>query len=310
MNGKQLTERLVKSTLFLCAIFSIVLVLLIVGFLVFMSYPLLIDGVLHGIINAFNNTLISNGQEVLANAEGTVYLAAGGAGLAAAIGIPCAIYIAEYSDMRLRNFTKISMEVLDGFPSIVIGLIGFELLVIPHNRYTLTNFLETQFKLPQGTGCIFFGWIILLIMSFPVIATLTEDALRAVPQELREASLGLGATKWQTTRYVSLPNASSRIVTAILLAFAAAMGEMVAINYVLVGTFTTAELNNLFLGLNPMPTTRTLSILMEQSYKSTLDGAGPPDASVYSLGVILFAIIALIIIASRRILSNQGKTTE
>ena len=95
-------------------------------------------------------------------------------------------------------------------------------------------------------------WIILMIMSFPVIATISEDALRAVPQDLREASLGLGATKWQTTRYVSLPNASSRIVTAILLAFAAAMGEMVAINYVLVGTFTTAELNNLFLGLNPI----------------------------------------------------------
>ena len=69
-----------------------------------------------------------------------------------------------------------------------------------------------------------------MIMSFPIIATISEDALRAVPQDLREASLGIGATKWQTTKEVLIPSAMPKILTSILLAIAAAMGEMVALS--------------------------------------------------------------------------------
>jgi phosphate transport system permease protein len=311
MSSKKLKEKTVKAILFLCAAFSIVLVLSIVGFLGFKSFPMLISMLSHGLVGGFYSPDIGNGLIVLSAADATVYLAAGATMLAAIIGIPCAIYMAEFSGMRLRNFTKTSLEVLDGFPSIVIGLlIGYELLVTPTNRYTFTNFLVKQFKLTQGSGCIFFGWLILLVMSFPVIATLSEDALRAVPNDLREASLGLGATRWQTTRHVLFPSASPRIITSVLLALAAAMGEMVALSWVLVGTVPTTLLLNPILIFNPMFKAQTLSIVMERTYLGALDATSTPGAGAYAVGFILFVMIGTINVASRMILANRGKTME
>jgi len=310
MDSKQLKEKTVKIILFLCASFSIILVLSIVGFLLYQGSPALGSLVLHGIIN-FDWNFIGTGRAVLAQIDGTVYIALGAAIVSAAIGIPCAIYMAEFADMRLRNFTKTSLEVLDGFPSIVIGLlIGWELLILPRSKYSFTGFLITNFGLVPGNGCILFAWLVLLIMSYPIIATISEDALRAVPNDLREASLGLGATKWQTTRYVLIPNATPRILTSILLALAAAMGEMVAISYVLWGTVPTALLYNPLMVLNPMVKTWTLSMNMESSYIGALDATGNPGAGPYALGCILFIMIGLVNIASRILLSNRGKVME
>ena len=81
-------------------------------------------------------------------------------------------------------------------------------------------------------------------MSFPEIATISEDALRAVPNDLREASLGIGATKWQTVKEVLVPSAMPRILILFLLALAAAMGEMVAIQWVVGGTVSSALFNS------------------------------------------------------------------
>lgn len=310
MTSKQLKEKTIKMTLFLCAGFSILLVLSIVGFLLYMGYPDITGLALHGILG-FTTSDIGSGRAVLADTEGTVDLAIGAAILAAAVGIPCAIYMAEFAGMKLRNFTKTSLEVLDGFPSIVIGLlIGYELLVSPTSKYSLTGFLMAHFGLVQNNGCILFGWLILLIMSFPVIATISEDALRAVPQDLREASLGLGATKWQTTRHVLLPSAKSRIFTSVLLALAAAMGEMVALQYVLLGTVPTALLFNPSLILDPFIKTGTLSIVMEQTYIGNLDASGPPGPGAYAAGCILLVMIGAVNIISRLLLANRGKVVE
>ena len=72
----------------------------------------------------------------------TIYVALGATVLAVVVGLPCAIYMAEFSDMRLRNITKTSLEVLDGFPSIVIGVVGWELLSNPSSKYSLNVFLS------------------------------------------------------------------------------------------------------------------------------------------------------------------------
>jgi len=308
MNSKQLKEKTIKSTLFLCACFSIVVVFFIVGFLLYLGYPALSQLFLHG-ISQFNWPSAGQGPVVLDDAAGTLDTAIGAAALSAAIGIPCAIYMAEFAGMRLRNFTKTSLEVLDGFPSIVIGLlIGYELLVYPTNKYGLTGFLHTQFGLPQNQGCMLFGWLVLLVMSFPVIATLSEDALRAVPQDLREVSLGLGATRWQTTRHILLPSAQNRILTSIMLAMAAAMGEMVALSYVLNGTPTAALYNAPYLVLNPLTRTWTLTMNMESYYMSSLEGSSGPGSGPFALGCILFLMIGIANIVSRIVLT-RGKAT-
>jgi ABC-type phosphate transport system permease subunit len=310
MKGKLLKERLIKSSLFLCAAFSIVLVMFIFFFLVYRGYPAVMGFLLHGLnwFDQASNGEAGSGAIILANIDSTVYLAAGATALAVVIGLPVAIYMAEFSDMRLRNFTKTTMEVLDGFPSIVIGLAGFTLLAIPKNSYTFSGFLHAQ----AGwvfTGCDLYGWLILMVMSFPIIATISEDALRAVPQDLREASLGIGATKWQTTKEVLLPSAKPRILTSILLALAAAMGEMVALSFVLSGTITGSLITAPWTILNPLIVSNTLSINMEHSYLAALDGAGYPGPSVYFLGVSLFVMVGSVNIIMRRVLAGNTKTT-
>jgi len=308
VNSKLLKEKIVKTGLFSCAAFSILLVLAIIGYLAFMGGPAVIGFLMHG-TGAFNGLSVGPGNQVLIAMGSTVYLALGGTALAIAIGLPCAIYMAEFADMRLRNVTKTSLEVLDGFPSIVIGLIGWQLLVTPSTSYTFTYFLHTSSKM-EFEGCILFGWLILLVMSFPIIATISEDALRAVPNELREASLGLGATKWQTTREILLPSAMSRIATSILLSLAAAMGEMVALNWVLNGAIYQALMQSpSYLILNPLIQTQTLSIIMENGYSSAMDQTASPGPGIYALGFILFVMIGMVNIAARMALANQNKKT-
>ena len=269
---------MIKISLFLCAAFSIIVVLFIFGFLFDRCYPA-VEGVFSTGINWFNqgglNGVVGSGRLVVLYAESTVYLAAGATVLAVAVGVPCAIYMAEFSDMRIRNFTKTSLEALDGFPSIVIGLLGFALLVNPVSTYSFSGFLHAQAG-QVFEGCDLYGWLILLIMSYPVIATISEDALRAVPQELREASLGIGATRWQTTREVLLPSAMPRILIAILLALAAAMGEMVALHFVLNGTISSSLLTSPLTILNPLARTSTLSIIMETSLQRLAGWRRPP----------------------------------
>jgi phosphate transport system permease protein len=309
MSGKQLKERLVKYSLFLCAAFSIIIVFFIFFFMVYMGSHAVVGFFMNG-LNYFDQASIwENGQAgsglaILSNVDSTVYLAACATLLAVFIGLPCAIYMAEFSDMRLRNFTKTTLEVLDGFPSIVIGLLGFSLLCVPKNSYTFSGFLHSQ----AGwvfEGCDLYGWLILMIMAFPVIATISEDALRAVPHDLREASLGLGATRWQTTKEVLLPSAKPRILTSILLALAASMGEMVALAFVLNGTVPTLLLTKPWTILNPLIQSQTLSINMERSYLAALDGLGAPGPSVYFLGVALFVMIGAINIAIRVFLKTK-----
>jgi phosphate transport system permease protein len=310
VSGKKLKERIIESILFVCAAFSIIAVMSIIGYLLYMGYPTITSFFLHGIITAFNGSTVDSGLAIISDIDGTIYSAAGGTALAVLMGLPCAIYMAEFADMRFRNFTKTSMEVLDGFPSIAIGLIGWGFLASPQTKNTFTYFLG-HITSPPGnvSGCIFFAWLILMVMSFPVIATLSEDALRAVPQDLREASLGLGATKWQTTKEILLPYAKSRIVTSILLALAAAMGEMVAIQWVLRATVTSALYYNPVLILNPLINAHTLSIVMENSYVSVQESTANPGSSVYAVGFILFVMIGALNIAIRLFLANRNKQT-
>ncbi len=307
MKGKYLKEKIIKSILFVCAAFSIILVLAIIGYLAYLGAPAVIGFFLSGVA-VFNGTSIGPGNAVLDSMVTTVYLAGGATVLAVIVGLPCAIYMAEFSDMRIRNLTKTSLEVLDGFPSIVIGILGWAILATATtDRYTFTYFLLKTSKM-QFQGCILYAWLILLIMSFPIIATISEDALRSVSQDLREASLGLGATKWQTTKEVLLPSAMPRILTAVLLALAAGMGEMVAIYWVLGGTITPALVNSPSLLLfDPLVNSKTLSILMENGYTSALDSTSRPGPSIFAVGFILFVMIGIVNIVARRSLAGRSK---
>jgi phosphate transport system permease protein len=278
-NAKMLNESLIKAALFLCAISSIGIVFFIVAYMFYIGYPVIIQWFGRGFGGM--NPLIYN----------TLYVGIGGTSLGAVIGIPCAIYLAEFADMRIRNMIKPTLEVLNGFPSVVLGMVGFALVCFTVQRYTGGA---------SGTFyCILAAWIVLGIMSLPLITSVSEDSLRAVPQDQREASLGLGATKWQTTIRVLIPGAMSGILTALILALGNAIGETMAVLAV-IGVSSQPPIS-----LNPLVSSNVITAVIANGYEEVSWGSLSFDY-LFAAGFILFLMVILLNVAARTIVSTQN----
>ena len=148
-------------------------------------------------------------------------------GLAMAVSIPisllAALYLAEYARARLRFVAKPVLDLLAAMPSVVIGLWGV-LALVP-----LVQKIGARVGSPTTGYCVLAGGIVLAIMVFPFIIAVTQEVLRKVPLEGREASFALGATKWQTTKHVVLRAAYPGVLAAIVLGFSRAFGETMAV---------------------------------------------------------------------------------
>ena len=160
---------------------------------------------------------------------------------AAPLAILAALYTASFASRRMKEIIKPTIELLAGFPSVVIGF--FALLV-------LASFLQSVFHYDTRLNS-FVGGIAMGIAAIPIIFTITEDALTAVPRTFNEASLALGASRWQTAFFVVLPAATPGIFAAVLLGIGRVFGEtMIA----LMATGNAAQM-----GLNPFESVRTLA---------------------------------------------------
>jgi len=124
------------------------------------------------------------------------------------IGIAAGVYLAEFGRNRLGKLVRFTSDVLNGVPSIVVGLVAYSLVVIP-----------------QGHFSAFAGGVALAIMMIPTVTRTTEEMLLLVPQAVREAALGLGIPQWRTTVSITLASARAGIITGVMLAFARVAGE-------------------------------------------------------------------------------------
>src|ERR1700722_7182678 len=133
-------------------------------------------------------------------------------GIASVIGVPlgvgAGIYLAEFGQNRLGKVIRFTADVLNGVPSIVIGIVAFSIVVIYQRHFSALA-----------------GGVALAIMMFPTISRTTEEMLLLVPQALREAAYGLGIPRWRTTLSITLRTATSGVITGIMLAFARVAGE-------------------------------------------------------------------------------------
>jgi phosphate transport system permease protein len=146
-----------------------------------------------------------------------------------------AIYLAEYASPRLRAVANPLIDLLAGIPSVVYGVWGV-LTVVPlvgnHVGPLLNNWLGAVglFRSTNPTGYnVLSGGVVLAVMVFPIIIAVAQDVIRAAPQGLREASLALGATRWQTVRRVVLKRAWPGVMAAVVLGFSRAFGETMAV---------------------------------------------------------------------------------
>ncbi|MDB5027119.1 MAG: phosphate transporter permease [Candidatus Eremiobacteraeota bacterium] len=138
-------------------------------------------------------------------------------------GIAVGIFMAEIAPYRMTQILKPAIEVMVGIPSVVYGWLGLTLLV---------PLIRTHTSSPSGFG-LAAAAIVLAIMILPTVITLSEDAFRSLPAALKEGSLALGATRWQTITRVLLPSASSGLAVALILGIARAVGETLAIQMVI-----------------------------------------------------------------------------
>ena len=127
--------------------------------------------------------------------------------IAIPLGIGMAAFIAEYASPKLKNILKPTIEMLAAIPSVVIGFLG--IVLVGPGIANLGN-------LPNGLNALN-GAILLAVMALPTIITVAEDAIDAVPKTYKEASYGVGATKWQTLCFVIIPAAAPGIIAAVML---------------------------------------------------------------------------------------------
>jgi phosphate transport system permease protein len=150
---------------------------------------------------------------------GTLWVSLGAIAIAVPFGLATAIFMAEVASRRLRNILKPIIELLASIPSVVYGFFGLVVLV---------PLIQQLFKLDVGETALA-GSIVLGIMALPTIISVSEDAMQTTPRSLKEASLALGANKWQTIRRVIIPYSKSGITAGVILGIGRAIGETMAV---------------------------------------------------------------------------------
>lgn len=228
---------------------------------------------------------------ILTLVAGTLLVTAGAAVLAIPLGIACAVYLAEVASPLERELMKPVVELLAGVPSVVIGFFG---LVV------LNPFLARVFGLPNGLTALN-GALLLALMSLPTIISISEDALTAVPREHKEASLALGANRWQTVVRVILPAAFSGVSAAVMLGIGRAIGETMT---VVMATGNALQFpSGLLSSIRTM--TATLAIEMgEVAFNSTHYFA------LFAVGFVLFAMTFVLSLLADLFLHKAGEVAK
>jgi phosphate transport system permease protein len=186
------------------------------------------------------------------------------------LGITIAIYLSEYADRRIRSIFKPLLEILAAVPTVVYGF--FALTVV-------TPFFK-HFIPELGTFNALSAGIVMGIMIIPMVSSLSEDALFAVPKSLREASYGMGSTKFQTSFKVLVPAASSGIIVSVILAISRAIGETMIV------TIAAGQQPNLT--LNPLETVETITAYIVQVSLGDVPHGSIEYRTIFAAGLTLF----------------------
>jgi len=218
---------------------------------------------------------------------GSLLVTALAAVISVPLGVGCAVYIAEVANPRVKETLKIVVEMIAGIPSVVLGFIGI---------IVLSAWVKDFFNLPTGLTA-FTGAIMLAFMAVPTIATISEDAIYSVPREYKEASLAMGATRWQTIYRIIIPAATSGILAAALLGIGRVIGETMVVMMVCG--------NAPVIPKSIFEPVRTMTATIAAEMGETVRGGGHYSA-LFAIGVTLFAISFVINLAADIVVRRKG----
>jgi phosphate transport system permease protein len=288
IRGQRLKEKLIEKFFLLNGVLAILILGGIFALLFFKAYPAFQE---LGVIEFFGSTVwnptsFSKVQYgILSLINSSLMVTLGALLIAIPLGVACAAFLSDIASPKMREILKPAIEILAAIPSVVVGFLGI-VLVSP--------MISRVFGVSHGLTALN-GSILLAIMSLPTIISLSEDALRAVPRSYKEASLALGASRWQTLVRVSVPSALSGIIASIMLGMGRAIGETMT---VLMATGNAPALTFNFLEAIQTMTATIAIELGEVPYNTTHYYA------LFVIGLVLFAMTFVVNLISDLILQK------
>ena len=282
-------ERIVETIFLLSALVGVISVIAIIVFVFYKGLHPFFGESAYSFIDFITGTKWAPGEGtygILHMIVASVVATCGAIAVGVPIGLLTAVFLSEIADERLVRIIKPAVELLAGIPSVLYGVFGVGVIVPAILKIT-----------PQVQGqSILAVMIVLTIMILPTIITLSETALRAVPDRYREASLGLGASPVQTIFHATIPAAKSGILSAAVLGVGRAIGETMAVMLV-AGNPESGMLSSIWDQIRPL----TTNIAIEMGYAS-----GQQQEMLFATGVVLFIFIMLVNLAMITITKKAG----
>ncbi|MDQ3443382.1 MAG: phosphate ABC transporter permease subunit PstC [Chloroflexota bacterium] len=281
LSGKRnraVSEHMIKWVLTACAIFTLLTTVGIIVILVYESLEFFGEVPVRDFLFGNEWTALFPAQAsfgVLPLVRGTVIIAFISACVSIPLGLAGAIYLSEYAGDRSRSILKPTLEILAGIPTIVYGFFAL--------KFITPNLIQPILDVGVFNGLA--AGIAVGIMTLPLVASLSEDALRAVPMSLREAAYGLGGTKFETAVRVVLPAAISGVIASFILAISRAIGETMIVALAAgsrpAGQGTAGD-------WNPTESMQTMTGFIAQAFSGDVSRGTPQFYSLFGVGLLLF----------------------
>lgn len=293
---QRVREKLIRAALVGCGVFSVLITATIIVVLfsqafIFFTREFRVDGDPHFRVSAWQFFTgaewdIGIGKErkfgVWPLICGTLLVTAVAMSVALPTGLVTAVYLSEYAPRKLRNILKPVLELIAGVPTVVFGFFAL-------NVITPTLMLFAKFDIYNALS----AGIAVGILCIPIVCSLTEDALQAVPRGLREGALGLGGTKFDVATKVVVPAALSGIISAFLLAISRAIGETMVV--------ALAAGSMPRITADPTKSVQTMTGLMASVAHGELSAEGVEYYSIYGVGATLFVITFGLTVLGQRV---------
>jgi phosphate transport system permease protein len=286
----RLGEKFIESWIFLAGVLTIVVLLGIIALLLKEGLPIFLDTPPWEFFFGTKWYPVSEPPTfgIMPFFVATLWVTLVATAISVPIGVACAAYLAEVAPAKVRETVKPIIEILAGIPSVVMGFIGLMLL---------SPLVQSAFNLNTGLSGLTAG-IMLSLMSLPIIISVSEDALRAVPDDFRQAAYALGATRWETIRHVSIPGALSGVTAAIMLGVGRAIGETMTVLMVAGGA--------LAVPVSPTEPMMPMTAAIASGIGNAVRG-GLQYQALFAIGLILFAVTLAVNLIADRVLERQKR---
>lgn len=297
---RRLSERVIVGALFVCAVLSVVITVAIIAVLARETVDFFRDVSLVRFLTGTRWAPVGGRVEggefgVLPLLNGSLMIASGALFVGLPLGLATAVYLAEYAKPRVRRILKPTLEALAGFPTVVVGFFALNFVTPRLLRPVFGE--ERVFIFNAAAGAVAVG-----LMILPLIASISEDALRAVPRSLREGALAMGASKRVVTIRVVVPAAVSGIVASVILGFSRAVGETMAV--------TIAAGNTPNMTASFYESIQTLTAYIVQTVGGEASAGTTRYTSLFAVGSTLFVLTLTMNLISARLVRRYRQAYE